>query len=245
VAAIGVVHLLLAWICLQVAFGASTGGSADSSGALRQVADEPFGKVLLGLMAIGLFGFALWMAIEASIGYWYQTDDRKRLFKRVSAGVKALLGLAVGLQSANLALGGSTKSSSQSQADWTAKLMGAPAGRVLVVLVGLGIIAVGGYLVYKGVEKKFLEKLEGGASEALVRFGQAGWIARGVVFGVLGILVVVAGVKEQPQKARGLDAALRTLADQPFGTVILCLIALGLAAYGVFQVITARRHREG
>jgi Domain of Unknown Function (DUF1206) len=245
VAAIGVVHLLLAWICLQIAFGNSGGQTADNSGALREIAAQPFGKLLLAVMALGLFAYAVWQGIEATIGYGYETDHGKRTFKRISAGAKALIGVVLGLQAAKLAMGSGGKSSSQKQADWTAKLMGAPAGRFLVVLLGLAIIVFAGYLIYKGVEKKFLEQLEGGVSEAMTRFGQAGWIARGVVFGVLGVLVIVAGVKEQPQKARGLDAALKTLADQPFGSWILTLVALGLAAYGAFRVINARRTKAG
>jgi hypothetical protein len=244
VAAIGVVYLLLAWIAVQVAFGGSD-QSADNSGALKDIAEKPFGKVLLAVMAVGLFFFAIWQFIEAAIGY-QSKDGKEQVFKRVSAAAKGVFGAALGLQALKLVLGsGSSKSSSQKQADWTGKLMDLPAGRVLVVIVGLGVIAFSGYLIYKGVEKKFMDKLEGGADPKVIKLGQAGWIARGVAFGVLGILVVVAGVKEQPEKSRGLDAALKTLAEQPFGKWILVAVALGLAAYGAFQLITARYRREG
>ena len=231
---------------MQVAFGGNSGGeTADNTGALKEIAEKPFGKVLLGVMAIGLFAYAVWQGIVAVIGYGYETVDKKRLFKRVGAGFKALIGLLLGLQAARLTFGSSQQSSSEKQEDWTAKLLGAPAGRVLVVLIGLGIIAFAGYLVYRGVKKKFTEQLKGGVGEAMIRFGQAGYIARGVVFGVLGVLVVVAGVRKQPEKARGLDGALKTLADQPFGTWLLVLVALGLAAYGVFRVLTARQTKAG
>jgi Domain of Unknown Function (DUF1206) len=243
VAAIGVVYLLLAWIALQVAFGGSD-QKADNSGALKEIAEKPFGKWLLGLMAIGLFFFAVWQLIEAAVGYTYE-DGNKRTFKRVSAVGKAIFGGALGVQAAKLALGSGSKDSGDKQADWTSSLMGAPAGRFLVVVVGLAVIAFSGYLVYKGVKKKFVKKLEGGAGESLIRLGQVGWIARGVAFGVLGLLIVVAGVKEQPEKSRGLDAALKTLASQSFGPWLLVAVALGLAAYGVFQLVTAPRRREG
>ena len=243
VAAIGVVYLLLAWIAVQVAFG-SADQSADNSGALKDLAEKPFGKVLLAVMAVGLFFFAIWQFVEAAIGY-QEKDGGERVFKRVSAAGKGLFGAALGLQALKLVLGSGGSSSSQKQEDWTSKLMGLPAGRVLVVIIGLAVIAFSGYLIYKGVKKKFLEKLEGGADPKVVKLGQAGWIARGVAFGVLGILIVVAGLKEQPEKSRGLDAALKTLADQPFGKWILVAVALGLAAYGVFQLVTARRRREG
>jgi len=243
VAAIGIVYLLLAWIAVQVAFGGSD-QSADNSGALKELAEKPFGKVLLGVMAGGLFFYAAWQFVETAIGYEEKTGNEK-IFKRVSAGAKGLFGAALGVQSLRLALGGGNKNSSQQQADWTGDLLGLPAGRVLVVVLGLGVIAFSGYLIYKGVKKKFLEKLEGGAGDTVVRLGQVGWIARGVAFGVLGILIVVAGVRSQPEKARGLDAALKELASQPFGKWILVAVAFGLAAYGVFQLVTAPNRREG
>ena len=243
VAAIGVVYLLLAWIAVQVAFGGSD-QSADNSGALKELAEKPFGKVLLAVMAVGLFFFAIWQFIEAAIGY-EQKDGGEKVFKKVSAAGKGLFGAALGVQALKLVLGSGSKSSSQKQQDWTAKLLELPAGRVLVVIVGLGVVAFSGYLIYKGVKKKFLEKLEGGADPKVVKLGQAGWIARGVAFGMLGILIVVAGFKSQPEKSRGLDAALKTLAQQPFGKWILVAVALGLAAYGAFQLVTARHRREG
>ncbi len=243
VGALGVVYLLLAWISLQVAFGGSS-KSADNSGALHELAGKPFGRWLLALMAIGLFAYAVWQLLLAAIGY-QQEKEAQRLGQRIGAVAKAVVGLALGVQAAKLAIGSSSKDSSKNQEDWTAKLLGAPAGRVLVVIVGLVVIGVAGFLIYQGIEKKFLKKLEGHSSETIVRLGQAGWVARGVAFGILGVLVVVAGVKSQPAKARGLDNALKTLAGAPYGKWVLCLIALGFAAYGVFQVITAPRHVEG
>jgi Domain of Unknown Function (DUF1206) len=243
VAAIGIVYLLLAWIALQVAFGGSS-KSADNSGALAELAGKPFGKLLLAVMAVGLFAFAVWQVVLAVVGF-EQAKDKELAFKRAAAGGKAVLGVVLGVQSLQLVLGGGGKSSSQKQADWTGKLLGLPAGRVLVVLIGLAVIGFAGYLVYSGWEKKFLERLEGANSKQIVRLGQFGWVARGVAFGMLGILIVIAGVKSQPEKARGLDAALKTLAAQPFGKWILTAVALGFAAYAVFQLVTARRHKEG
>jgi len=242
VAAIGVVYLLLAWIAVQVAFGGSD-KSADNSGALKEIAEKPFGKVLLAVMVVGLFFFAVWQWIEAAIGY-RSKDGNERIFKRISAAAKGIFGAALGVQALKLVLGGGNKSSSQKQADWTGKLLDLPAGRVLVVLVGLAVVGFAGYLVYKGVKKKFMDKLEGGADPKVIKLGQVGWIARGVAFGVLGILVMIAGFREQPEKARGLDAALKALAAQPFGKWILVAVAFGLASYGVFQLVTARSRRE-
>jgi hypothetical protein len=243
VAAIGVVYLLLAWVSLQVAFG-SSGKTADNTGALKELAGNTVGRILLAVMAIGLFAFAVWQIALAAIGYRHE-DEKKRVAQRVGAGAKAVFGAAIGVQALKLTISGGSKDSSQQQADWTGKLLGVPAGHVLVVLIGLGLIVFAGYLVYEGVEKKFLEKLDRGVSRTITRLGQVGWIARGVAFGVLGILVVIAGVKSQPEKARGLDQALKTLADRPFGKWILTAVALGFAGYALFQLITASKHKEG
>ncbi|GAA3606491.1 DUF1206 domain-containing protein [Kineosporia mesophila] len=240
VAAIGIVYLLLAWISLQVAWGGSS-ENADNTGALQKVAEKPFGEALLIIMGIGLIGFAVWQLLLSIIGP--PSDDSA--FKRVSAAAKGIFGASLAVQSLRIGFGGGSKSSSSKTADWTASLMGAPAGRVLVVIVGLAVIAYAGYMAYKGVKKKFLEKLEGNPGQGITRLGQAGWISRGVAFGTLGILIVVAGVKSQPEEARGLDAALKTLAGQPFGQWILTLVALGLACYAAFQLLTARIHKEG
>jgi hypothetical protein len=196
-------------------------------------------------MAVGLLAYAAWMVAEAAVGYHRESDDKKRLGKRIAAGAKAVFGLALCSEAVKLVVGSGEQSSSQKQADWTGKLMGLPAGRVLVVLVGLGVIAFAGLLIYQGIEKKFLEKLESGTSKTVTKLGQAGYIARGVAFGVLGVLVVVAGVKHQPDKARGLDAALKTLAGEPYGPWILAVVAIGLAAYGAFMLVTAPRREEG
>jgi amino acid transporter len=243
VAAIGIVYLLLAWIAVQVAFGGSD-QSADNSGALKELAEKPFGRVLLAVMAVGLFFYTVWQWVEAAIGFEGK-EGKEKAFKRASAFAKGLFGGALAVQSLKLVLGNGSKSSSSKQADWTGKLLEQSGGRVLVVLIGVAVIAFSGYLVYKGVKKKFLEKLEGGADDKLIKLGQVGWIARGVAFGVLGILIVTAGVQSQPEKARGLDAALKELASQPFGKWILVAVAFGFAAYGVFQLVTSPRRREG
>ena len=243
VAAIGVVHLLLAWLALQVAFGGSSGKSADQTGALSELAGNGAGRVLLGLMALGFAAWAVWQAVEAAIGFTRE-DGAKRAGKRIAAGAKAVIGASLTVQSITLLSGAGSSSSSSKQQDWTSTVLGWPGGRVLVVLAGLVVIGVAGYLVYDGVEGDFLDKIEGGVSQGLRTLGRSGHVARGVAYGVLGALLVAAGVKADPKQARGLDKALKTLADTPLGPWLLVAIAIGLAAFGVFNVLTASRRRE-
>ena len=244
VAAIGVTHLLLAWLALRVAFGGSSGKSADQTGALAELAGNPAGRVLLGLMALGFAAWSVWQVVEAAIGFGRESEPRRRTGKRVAAGAKAVIGVSLAVQSVRLVAGAGAKSSSSTQRDWTATVLGWPGGRALVVLVGLVVVAVAGYLVYDGMKGDFLDKVQGGLSEPMRRAGQFGYAARGAAYGMLGVLVVIAGVTADPAKARGLDKALKTLAGAPLGPWLLALVAIGLAGYGGFNLLTAHRRRE-
>jgi hypothetical protein len=243
VAGLGVVYLLLAWICTQVALGGSD-QTADNTGALKELAGNGAGKVLLAVLALAFAAYALWQLYEAVAGF-HHYSGRKRTTKRVSAVAKAAVGVFLAIPAARLVAGSGQKSSSEQQQDLTAKLLGQPGGQALVVLIGVGIVAFAGYLGYRGWTRSFLEKLDGPVSHRVELLGVVGYVARAVVFGIFGVLVVIAGLREEAERARGLDGALKTLASQPYGTALLLAVALGLAAFGVYELITARHAREG
>ena len=243
VAGLGVVYLLLAWISAQLAFGSSD-QSADNTGALRELAGNGFGKVLLGVLVLAFAAYAVWQLYEAAAGFHRYTGN-KRTLKRAGAVAKALVGAALAVTSARLLAGSGQESSSEQQKDLTARILEAPGGQAIVVVIGLAIVAFSGYLAYRGWDRSFLEKLDGPVSHRVELLGVVGYVARGVVFGILGILVVIAGLNADAERARGLDAALKTLASQPYGTALLLAVALGLAAFGVYELITARQAREG
>jgi hypothetical protein len=244
VAALGVVYLLLGWLAAQVALGGGGGEKADNTGALAKLAGNTGGKLLLGVLLVGFLAYTLWQALEAASGY-QSKQGGERMLERVKCAAKALLGAALALTCFRFLTGSSQKSSSSQQETLTGKLLSAPAGQVLVVVAGLVIVGIAVYIGYRGYTRSFLEKLEGAVSHRVVLLGVVGYLARAVVFGILGVLVVVAGVTHDKDKSGGLDQALRTLADQPFGRVLLFATALGLAAYGVYELITARQAREG
>jgi hypothetical protein len=120
-----------------------------------------------------------------------------------------------------------------------------PGGHYLVALGGLGLVAGGAYVVYRGIKKEFLRELDlrGAAVPAITRIGQVGWIALGFCYAVPGVLLVIAGLRYDPKAPVGLDAGLKTLADQPFGAPLLVLLGVGVAAFGIFCFVDAR-HRK-
>jgi len=148
--AYGVVHLLISWLALQLAWGAAASKSADPSGALRTLADQPLGKFLLWLVAVGLVALALWQVSEAIWGY-RNREGAQRVRKQVTSGAKSVIYAALGVSAASVALG-TGSSSSQSQQQTTTGVLALPAGRVIVVVTGLIIVGVGVAGVVKGVQ---------------------------------------------------------------------------------------------
>ena len=210
--AYGVIHLLIGWLAMQIAWGASASKSADLSGALRTVADKPFGKILLGLVAVGLVALALWQASEAIWGY-RNREGAKRVRMRVTSGAKAVIYVALGVSAASVALG-SGSSSSQSQQQTTSGVLAWPAGQVIVVVIGLVIIGVGVAGVVKGVRKSFSEEIDTSSMSPVVRkgvarLGQIGYIAKGVALGLVGGLLGYAALTFDQQEAPGWTARCR------------------------------------
>lgn len=234
----GLLHLLIGWLALQSAFGAG-GASADQSGALSRIAAQPFGEVLLW---VGVAGFAALGLIYLSQGVW----TSQRTGERVKDVAKALVYLALAWTTYGFAAGSGSSSSEQST-DATRRLMEVPGGRVLVGVVGLVVVGVGGYHVVKGARKTFVEDLQGGTGgqlgSAVVRLGVVGYVGKGVALAVVGLLFGAAAWQADPSEATGLDGALDTLRQQPFGAVLLVVVAAGLVAYGLYSFARARYGR--
>ena len=240
--AYGVVHLLVGWLALQLAFGEKE-DSASNSGALHYLAQQPMGGVLVWLIAIGMFLLVLWRLLEFAFGYREESDDTKRWRKRATSLFKAVIYGVIGWSAVQTATGsggggGGTDST-------TAKLMDLPGGQLIVGAVGLAIIGYGGSLVYRGWTEKFREHLDaqgqaGKDGSIYVTLGKVGYIAKGVAIAIVGGLFCYAAITHDPKKSGGLDQALQTVLEQPFGQVLLTAIALGIAAYGVFCFARAK-----
>jgi hypothetical protein len=247
--AYGVVHLLVAWLAVQLAWGVGgSGQQADQGGALATLAQQPFGTVLLWLVAVGLIALAAWQAAEVlrwRSGLSASGDARKKaVVKVVKSVAKALLYLALAVLAIRYATGAGQSGGGQQQ-QAAAGVFGWPAGRWLVGLIGLVIVGVGIYLVHKGVTKRFLKEIDlheasPKATRLVTRLGEAGYPAKGVSLGLVGALLVWAAITVDPAKASGFDGALRAVLAAPFGRVLLTLVAVGIAAFGAFCFVRAR-----
>lgn len=242
-AARGVVYALIGMLAIQAASG-SGGGTTDTEGAMATIAGQS--TALLWVIAIGLLGYAIWRVLEGIMDPEHKGSDAKGLIQRaamIGSGIAYGL-LAVG--SIRLATGNGGGGSGSPT--WTAELMAKPFGQWLVGLVGLGVIVAGFWQFRKGWTKRFMNKMKTAEMEPeerkiALRTGQFGLMSRGVVFTLIGILLIVAAVQQQPGEARGLEGALDALARQPFGPWLLGLIALGLVAFGAYSILQARYRR--
>ena len=232
-AASGVLHLLLAYLTVQIALGEG-GKQASQSGALATLAEEPVGQVLLWVITAGFAMLALWQLTELV--------TQRKAFDRAKAGGKLVLYTALAWTSFTFASGGRTSSSKQTK-DFTATLMDAPAGPWLVGLVGVAIIGIAAYHVYKGWREKFLGDLQEHPGRWVVIAAKVGYIGKGIALAAVGVLFITAAIQHRAGKVTGLDGALRSLRDLPAGTAILFGIALGLAAYGIYAFARARYAR--
>jgi hypothetical protein len=228
-AASGLLHLLVAFIVLRLALG--TGGNADQSGALATLAAQPGGAVMLWVTAVVLTALGIWQLVETFV--------ERDLKDRVKAAAVGVVYLALAFSAAKFAMG-SGQSSSRQNAGLSALMMQSGWGNAVLIVVALVLIGVGGYHVYKGATKGFMDELKVSGGSAVPWIGIVGYVAKGLVLIGVGILVVVATLTSDPSKATGLDAAVKTLGAAPFGKFLLIIAALGLAAYGVYGFIRSR-----
>jgi Domain of Unknown Function (DUF1206) len=245
--AYGLVHVLVAWLALQLAWGGG-GESADQSGAMATLAESSFGTPLLWVVAVGLIALAVWQAAEVlrwRHGWSASGKARTTALRRSGrALVKAVIYIALAVLAIRFATG-SAQSSSSSQQETTAGVFGWPAGQWLVGAAGLVLIGVGAWHVRKGFNKHFLKEIDTtdcstGAVRLVTRLGQVGYPGKGIALAGVGGLLIWAAVTFDPSKARGLDGALRTVLELPFGQILLTLIAVGIAAFGAFCFVRAR-----
>jgi hypothetical protein len=242
-AAKGVVYVIIGFIAADAAFSPAE-RVEGTHGALSTILRQPFGKVLLGIMALGLAGYVLWKMVQAVMDPEHKGSDAKGAIHRIGFVISAVLYGALTLEAVRM-LRGSGGGESGGAQHWTAMVMDKPFGRIVIGLVGAGIAAYGLYEIFQAFKSDIAKKLnlEGSpvaTRRRVVAVGRAGMAARGVVFGIMGWLVMKAALRYDPSKAEGLQGALVTLRQAAYGPWLLGLVALGLVAYGIFQLVKAR-----
>jgi hypothetical protein len=242
-AAKGVVYGLIGLFAAQAALGrgGQVGGGQET---VRAVGQQPFGELLLVLIGVGLLGYALWRLIEAVLDTRHHGHSGRGLVKRLGYAGSGLMNGALAIVALQLA-GGSSGRSSGEPDTFVGLLMQQPLGQGLVAAVGLGVIASGVFQIREGYTKRFMEEIDVSRLSAarrswVVRSGMAGLIARGVVFAVIGFFLVKAALEHRPGSAVGVGGALQKIAAQPWGMVLLLIVAIGLVGYGLFHLLKAK-----
>ena len=241
----GVLYGLIGVIAIQVPLDLED-QPEDRHGALRLVGQQPLGEFLLLALAAGLAGYALWRLVQGIFDTEDDGTDPKGLAKRGSYLARAVLYGFFAFSAFALVAGlGSSGGNEQKEA---ATAFDLPLGRWLVAAVGLGFLGAGVYNGYRSLTKDFRKHLrEHEVSPKVhgwvIAFGVVGHAARAVVLGLIGIFLVRAAWEYDPSEAKGIDGALRTLAEAPYGPALLFAVGAGLIAYGAFCLVQAR-YRE-
>ena len=246
-AAKGAVYCVIGVLAVMAAFGAG-GGLTDSRGAMQTILAQSFGKVLLGIVAVGLIGYALWRFVQAGIDAENKGTSAKGIAVRIGYAISGLIHCGLALTAAKLVFGAGGEGGGNGSQDWTAQVLAQDYGRWLVGAVGAIIVGVGVSQFYKAYSAKFRDKLNGGEMSAAeqrwaTRSGKLGFAARGLVFVLIGFFIVQAAWTYDASKVQGVGGALAALAGGPFGWLVLFIVATGLVAYGVFMFVQARYRR--
>jgi hypothetical protein len=241
----GVIYGVIGILAVKVALGAG-GKTTNQSGALKTIAGQPFGEVLLILMAIGLAGYALWRFTRAALGHG--PEDADSGFDRLAAFASGVAYAVICAIAVEILLSSGGNSSSGSPKHPTAGVLGWPAGTWIVGLAGAVLCGVAVYQGYRGISHDFLddsktEEMSPGVRRWITWIGTFGHLARMVVFGLVGIFLIKAAVDYNPDKAVGLDGALAKLANASYGSFLLGIVAAGLVAFAVYSLSDARYRR--
>lgn len=248
----GLLYVVVAGLATQIAAGHNE-TRADKQGALQAVVRQPFGRILVLLLAAGFAGYAAWRFVEAAVGPADQADadSAKNKLKRVGYFLRAGLYAFFAGSAVKLFIWSNSAATKEgAEADWTARVLTWPAGTWMVQLAGLVAIGAGLYIGWRGVAGKFRKRLKslemGDAMRRLVRVvGTVGMISRMLIAIMIGVFLIAAARQLDPNQAVGIDGALGRLAARPYGPTLLVAVAVGLAAYGLYSFAEARYRRVG
>jgi Domain of Unknown Function (DUF1206) len=237
----GAIYAIIGVLAVKLALGEG-GETTNQNGALQTISQQPFGKALLILMAIGLAGYAIWRLVRAAIGHGPESSDD---LKERADGLASGIGYAILCVTAVSIIVGSGSGGSGSPDKATGGVLGWPAGQVLVVIAGLVVIGVGLQQGYKGIARKFLEQskteqMSQSVERGFTALGVFGHLARMVVFTLIGYFFIRAAIDYDPDKAVSLDGALSAVGQASYGPILLGIVAAGLIGFAGYSVADAR-----
>lgn len=243
----GLVYAAIGVLALMLAFGEG-GATTGAKGAISRLTDQPFGAALLWVIAVGLIGFGLYRLVAGLFDVEGYGTDGGGVVKRSAYVVGGVLHLFLAAWAIQIATGNGAGGGEQGPTGVTATVMSWPFGRWLLALAGLAIVGFAIAQLRNAWRASFEKKLKSSAMSATEKkvahwVGRVGYAARGVVFAIIGMFVVVAAVQADPQETRGLGGALSEVATASWGTWLLALVAVGLIAYAALQVVEARYRR--
>lgn len=238
----GVSYGIIGILALQLAFG-SGGKTTNQRGAMQDLARQPFGQALLIAMAVGLAGYSIWRLVRAGIGHGTQQKDSA--VERIAGVASGLAYAALCVTAVKILVGVSSGGGANSPKKTTGGVLAWPGGTLIVGVAGAILIGVALYQAYKGVSKNFLQDSKTGAmtrevKRAFTALGVFGHVARAVVFGLVGYGLIKAAIDYNPRSAIGLDGALSKLSHQPYGPLLLGVVAAGLIGFALYSVADAR-----
>jgi hypothetical protein len=234
----GVVFLLVAGLAL---FSGVAGGKADTKSAVATLLEQPFGRIWVGLIGLGLLGFVAWRLAQSLADSDGHGLDRKAIAIRMALLGSAITYLGLASYAIGMAISGGGGGAGSGEKDLAQWIMSQPFGSYLAVLIGFGFIIGGVITSSKGVTGKFEKYLRIPDSKGIVRWLCIyGLVARGVVFAITGMLFAYAGFTIDPAQAGSISDALSSLRQLPFGGVVYVAVAVGLAAFGIYNLVEAR-----
>jgi hypothetical protein len=239
----GVVYIVVGFIATKSAMGMSGGETTDSQGAVQRIGSEPYGLLLLVIVAVGLLGYAAWRLVSAVTDAERRGDEPSSLALRAGEAARGLIYGSLGAWTARYVV---TQRADRGEetSGVVATALGLPYGRWIVAGAGIGVIAYALYQVYRALSGKFMRRLDfSGATLSArkwtERFGRFGILARAIVFSIIGFLTVRAGWNYNPSAAGGMERSLDVIAREQ-SSYMFVAIAVGLIAYGLFEIATAR-----
>jgi hypothetical protein len=240
----GALYAAMGVLALRIVLSVAGGQTTDLTGSLVFLVGNPFGKLLLVVAAIGLAAYSLWGFTRAIYDPLHRGSDSAGYMARLGFVTSALSYAAIVFFALQL-LAGSGATTADGTQKTVASVLTHPAGGGLTILIGLVVIgiALGQFMEsYRATFKNDLKDAEMSAKtkDAVVKLGRFGMFSRGVIFLVIGWFVIQAGIHNDPAQAQGFSGAFVFLLAQPFGRVVLGIVALGFVALGLHSFACAR-----